>query len=339
MEAFFYTNRGLHPHLVNALPGVQLCLSHIYPLRTILPQTTLRDYFSLPSSLLYLSLRDILDPHSLVFGKDSCITIRSPESSTLTVTDYMSFVNAHNFDLVPSFAEEADCASGNHKSARSATQAIEAVDKCLELKAGAYRLLGNIQGGRSLADRTTCAELMIAKAVDGFILGSFGANDSAWDIIEAVGEVLQGDSRVKMLSGLGRPIDILHGAAFGFDLFEVTYPFVAAKEGLALVSEYSSKSEFNLQKGSLGETLDLNQAQFKRDARPLVEGCPCEACKSHTRAYIHHLLTCSEMTANLLLTVHNVAVTQGLIAGLRQVRESGEATKLKELLALARPEP
>jgi tRNA-guanine family transglycosylase len=271
----------------------------------------------------------------LVFGKNSCISIRSPESTTLTVAEYMSFVNAHSFDLVPSFAEEADCASGSHKSARSATRAIEAVDKCLELKAGAYKLLGNIQGGRSLADRRTCAALMTARAVDGFILGGFGVNDSTWEVVEAVGEVLQGDSRVKMLSGLGRPIDILHGAAFGFDLFEVTYPFVAAKEGLALVSEYCS--EFNLQTSSLGVTLDLKQAKFKCDARPLVEGCPCEACKSHTRAYIHHLLTCSEMTANLLLTVHNVTVTQGLIAGLRQVRESGEASKLKELVALARP--
>lgn len=333
MEAIFYTNRGLHPHLVNPLQAVQLCLSHIYPVRSVLAQTSLQDYFCLPSSLISLSLRDILDPHSFIYTSDTSISIRSPETSTLDVNEYMSFVNSLGFDLVPSFAEEADCKSGNHKSGRSAKRAVEALDQCLALKQGSYKLLGNIQGGKSIKDRVDCALHMSSREVDGFVLGGFGMNDRAWDIVEEVGSALEGDNRVKMLSGLGRPLDIIHGAAFGFNIFEVVYPFVAAKDGKALLSRYNQRSEFDLKACATEEVMNLNDAQYKRDSKPLVDGCPCLACKSHTRAYIHHLLTCEEMTGNLLLTLHNVEVTQGLITSLKGIVEANQSETLKELLA------
>ncbi|MFN9909268.1 MAG: tRNA-guanine transglycosylase [bacterium] len=52
--------------------------------------------------------------------------------------------------------------------------------------------------------------------------------------------------------------------------------------------------------------INLNNIEHKREFDRIIKGCRCYTCENHTRAYIHHLLICKEMTANVLLTIHNL---------------------------------
>jgi queuine tRNA-ribosyltransferase len=68
---------------------------------------------------------------------------------------------------------------------------------------------------------------------------------------------------------------------------------------------------------------NVRNAAHARDERPLVEGCPCEACSRHTRAYVHYLARAEELTGVRLLTLHNLAYTEALVAGAREAIAAG----------------
>jgi queuine tRNA-ribosyltransferase subunit QTRTD1 len=130
--------------------------------------------------------------------------------------------------------------------------------------------------------------------------------------------VCQSKLRYKCYSGAGNPLEVLFAGAHGFNLFESSFPFDLADKGIASVFESEMVEEHPILKGNLQvvdssyekrreKTLDLKEAVNLVDTAPLQADCDCYACKNHTRAYIHHLLRCDEMTGNVLLTIHNVA--------------------------------
>ncbi len=81
----------------------------------------------------------------------------------------------------------------------------------------------------------------------------------------------------------------------GVDVFDGTYPFKLAEFGYA--SMYSLEGQKSQMK------INLRDLSFARDTTAIMEGCTCPACKSYTRAYIHHLLNAHEMLAEVLLTM------------------------------------
>lgn len=79
--------------------------------------------------------------------------------------------------------------------------------------------------------------------------------------------------------------------------------------------------------------VDVSDTSLREDARPLVEGCTCYTCRSHTRAYLYHLHTCREMILPTLLDFHNTHHVHLLMAELRTATKQGrlvEAAKLYE---------
>jgi queuine tRNA-ribosyltransferase len=70
--------------------------------------------------------------------------------------------------------------------------------------------------------------------------------------------------------------------------------------------------------------IDLAKGRFKRSAEPLLEGCPCPGCATgYTRGYLHYLIKNREPTAMRVLTLHNIAYLQRLMAGLREALLAG----------------
>ena len=109
-------------------------------------------------------------------------------------------------------------------------------------------------------------------------------------------------SHARYLMGVGTPGDLLGAVARGVDMFDCVMPTRAGRTARG----YTSRGVVN-----------LRNARFADDARPLDPGCACPACMRHSRAYLHHLFRCKEMLGPMLLTWHNLTYYQHLMAGMR----------------------
>jgi queuine tRNA-ribosyltransferase len=108
--------------------------------------------------------------------------------------------------------------------------------------------------------------------------------------------------------GIGDPEGILRVLAAGIDMFDCVLPTRTARTGSALTWE---------------GRLNLRNARFARDERPLDEGCPCPACSRFSRAYLRHLVNQQEILGLRLLSVHNLRFLLDLTAGARAAIERG----------------
>jgi len=109
--------------------------------------------------------------------------------------------------------------------------------------------------------------------------------------------------RPRYLMGVGYPEDILHAVAQGVDLFDCVLPARNARHAVLFTRQ---------------GVLKIKNARFKDDPRPLDEECGCPACARTSRAFLHHLFRCGELTAPVLATLHNVRYYLDFMADLRQ---------------------
>jgi queuine tRNA-ribosyltransferase len=110
----------------------------------------------------------------------------------------------------------------------------------------------------------------------------------------------------KHLLGIGEPDDLMQGIRRGIDVFDCAVPTRLGRHGMALAPLPEQRYRF-----------DVRRAAFAEDTRPLVEGCPCPACREHTRAYLHYLSRAEELTGARLITLHNLTYVERLVAGAR----------------------
>jgi tRNA-guanine family transglycosylase len=137
------------------------------------------------------------------------------------------------------------------------------------------------------------------------------------------------DSEQIFVAGNGDFVNLLEAARYGGHVFEVTFPFELAKKGHALmvdVPAWRVRAQTTIQSNyqvtsadwadqakldkSMSKTIDLFDTSYVHDMGPLLPGCQCYCCTNFSRAYVHHLLTHHEMTANVLLTLHNCHVNE-----------------------------
>ena len=103
--------------------------------------------------------------------------------------------------------------------------------------------------------------------------------------------LLEADSRVRYLMGLGSPVDLLEAVHRGVDVFDSVLPARVARNAQAWVP---------------GGRLNLRNEQFRDDPRPIQEGCRCLACRRFSRAYLRHLFKSGEILGLRLNTLHNL---------------------------------
>jgi queuine tRNA-ribosyltransferase len=108
--------------------------------------------------------------------------------------------------------------------------------------------------------------------------------------------------------GIGDPEGVIEVIARGVDMFDCVLPTRTARTGSALTWE---------------GRLNLRNARFARDARPLDENCACPACTRHSRAYIRHLVNQQEILGLRLLSLHNLRFLIDLVGQARQAIERG----------------
>ena len=114
--------------------------------------------------------------------------------------------------------------------------------------------------------------------------------------------------RPRYLMGVGTPEDTLEAVARGIDMFDCVLPTRNGRHGLAFTR---------------CGPINLKNARHAEDARPLDETSPCDAARSFSRAYLHHLVKANEMLGAILLTMVNLSYYQELMAGIRAAIAGG----------------
>jgi len=184
---------------------------------------------------------------------------------------------------------------------------------------------GITQGGTNVELRTRSIEEICAFPFDGFALGGLAVGEHKQEMLDCVEwaapRLPAGKPRYFM--GIGDPIGILEVVARGIDMFDCVLPTRTARTGSALTCE---------------GRLNLRNARFRTDARPLEEGCTCPACERFSRAYIRHLVTQDEILGLRLLSLHNLSFVLDLTARARTAIERGtfSAFRRDALARLAR---
>jgi len=161
--------------------------------------------------------------------------------------------------------------------------------------------------------RAESAAYVAGAPVAGIAIGgSLGQEKS--EMHEVLGWSLRGlpEERPRHLLGIGDVDDILHAVAKGIDTFDCAPPTRLARHGTALVPDPDRRWR-----------LDLTKSGTAGSRRPIAEGCPCPACREHTRGYLHYLSRAKELTAARLITVHNLTFMAELMRGIRTAVQDG----------------
>jgi queuine tRNA-ribosyltransferase len=171
-------------------------------------------------------------------------------------------------------------------------------------------VFGITQGGADRELRARSAAEITALDFDGYALGGLSVGEPRAETVDAVewAAPLLPTDRPRYFMGIGDPDGILDVIARGIDMFDCVLPTRMGRTGTALTSH---------------GRLNLRNARFARDPRPLDEHCPCQACQRFSRAYIRHLVNQQELLALRLLSLHNICFLTGVTVGARTAIEAG----------------
>lgn len=196
-------------------------------------------------------------------------------------------------------------------TARSTERTHRWLDRCLEWhgREGPERqaVFGIVQGGVHEDLRRESAACVSAAGVDGLAIGgTLGRDKDEMREVLAMTTPLLPAEAPKHLLGIGEIDDLLAGIALGLDLFDCAVPTRLARHGVALVPDPGNRFR-----------LRLRRAGHEGDRSPIVDGCPCPACRNHDRDYLSYLSRAEEMTAVRLLCLHNLTYLQELMTHAR----------------------
>src|SRR5512133_1953168 len=165
-------------------------------------------------------------------------------------------------------------------------------------------LFGIVQGGVNPDLRAESAKFIASLDTPGIAIGGLSVGETK-DEMHAMLDVvtpLLPENKPRYLMGVGTPEDLINGVARGVDIFDCVLPTRLARHNAAFSSE---------------GRLNLMNATYAHDKRPIDESCDCYTCRTFTRAYIRHLIVAKELLAGTLLSIHNL---RALIRLMEQIR-------------------
>ncbi|MGD0142322.1 MAG: tRNA guanosine(34) transglycosylase Tgt [Rhizomicrobium sp.] len=182
-----------------------------------------------------------------------------------------------------------------------------------------HACFGIVQGGVFPHLRARSAHELLEIGFDGYAVGGLAvgeAQSAMFETLDATVPLLPAD-RPRYLMGVGKPDDIVGAVLRGIDMFDCVLPTRSGRNGQAFTRE---------------GPLNLRNARFADDSAPLDAGCRCPACRTYSRAYLHHVVKAKEIIASMLLTWHNLAFYQDLMAGLRGAIAGGRVAAFSALV-------
>ncbi|NVD43726.1 tRNA guanosine(34) transglycosylase Tgt [Qipengyuania atrilutea] len=214
------------------------------------------------------------------------------------------------FDECPRADQERDAiARSMEMSMRWAKRSRDAFDGGEEHAAGAA-LFGIQQGALHEDLRTASADALKDIGFDGYAIGGLAVGEgqeAMFGVLDYAPRQLP-DGRPRYLMGVGKPDDLVGAVARGVDMFDCVLPSRSGRNGQAF---------------TWNGPLNIRNARFAEDTAPLDEDCSCAACSDYSRAYLHHLNKAGEILGAMLMTEHNIAFYQQLMAAMREAIAEG----------------
>jgi queuine tRNA-ribosyltransferase len=154
-------------------------------------------------------------------------------------------------------------------------------------------LFGIVQGGTFEDLRKQSAQAIVDLDFDGYAIGGVSVGEPEAEMMRAVesAEPFLPKDKPRYAMGLGTPPQLLEMIARGMDMFDCVLPTRLARNGTAFTDT---------------GTINLKNAVFARDKRPIEENCVCPACRGFSRGYIRHLVKAEEILGLRLITLHNL---------------------------------
>ena len=178
-------------------------------------------------------------------------------------------------------------------------------------------LFGIVQGSTYEDLRHASAARLMDIGFDGYAVGGLAVGEgqaAMLQVLDFTTPVLPQD-KPRYLMGVGTPDDLVEAVARGIDMFDCVMPTRAGRHGTA----YTWRGKVN-----------IRNARHAADPRPLDGDSPCPASSQYSRAYLHHLHRCGEYLGAMLLTWHNLAFYQELMAAMRQAIEEGRFAQFRD---------
>jgi queuine tRNA-ribosyltransferase len=229
------------------------------------------------------------------------------DGSTHRFTPERSVQIQENFgsDIMMAFDECAEPYDRDY-NVRAMQRTHRWAERCLAAKTRKDQaLFGIVQGGVFPDLRAQSAEVIAGLNFPGNAIGGLSVGETKEEMhamIEVVNAVLPED-KPRYLMGVGTPQDLVQCVQRGVDIFDCVLPTRLARHKAAM----TDKGRMNM----------LN-AQYARDERPISESCSCYTCQNFSRAYIRHLIQTREMLSGTLLSIHNIHTLLALARNLRQ---------------------
>ena len=173
-----------------------------------------------------------------------------------------------------------------------------------------HALFGIQQGGDIEELRGESAEALKGIEFDGYAIGGLAVGEGQeimFQVLDYAPGMLPVD-KPRYLMGVGKPDDIVGAVKRGVDMMDCVLPSRSGRTGQA----WTRRGQVN-----------IKNARHADDPRPLDEHCTCPACRSYSRAYLHHVYRAGEMISGMLLTWHNLHYFQELMAGMRAAIAEG----------------
>lgn len=187
-------------------------------------------------------------------------------------------------------------------------------------------LFGIAQGATYPDLRKRSIEELCAIGFDGYALGGFSVGEPRELLFDLLPECALNlpEDRPRYLMGMGEPLDLVRAAASGVDLFDCVVPTRHARNGLA----YTSQGRLN-----------VRNAAYAYDPRPIDEECSCETCRTYSRMYIRHLFQVQEILGLRLLSFHNLWFYSTLMSKIRRAAAGGTLKSVESQLRASYEQP
>ena len=248
--------------------------------------------------------RSHIDGHRIFMGPEESMRIQSHLASTIAMAFDECVENPSPYDYVK---KSSDRTIRWLKRCKAEMARLNSLDTTINKR---QMLFGINQGGTYQDIRIDNMKEIAELDLNGYAIGGLAVGEPAetmYEIIETVEPFMPKD-KPRYLMGVGTPVNILEAVYRGVDLFDCVMPSRNARHGHIFTS---------------GGVINMNNAKYKLDERPLDERCDCPTCRRHTRAYIHHLIKSGEMLAMRLTVMHNLYFYNTLMEKIREALAEG----------------
>ncbi len=252
-----------------------------------------------------------IDGRKIFMGPEESMQIQSNLASTIAMA----------FDeCPPSKADRQYVENSVERTTRWLERCKHKMDKLnsLDDTINKQQMLFGINQGAVYADiRIEHAKRISELDLDGYAVGGLAVGETheeMYHILEETVPYLPKD-KPTYLMGVGTPANILEGVERGIDFFDCVYPTRNGRHG-HLYTNHGKMNLFN--------------AKYELDARPIEEGCGCPACQRYSRAYIRHLLKAKEMLGLRLCVLHNLYFYNTMMTEIKDALDAGEFAAYKK---------